>query len=191
MINSNQRILRKLESENNVNIKKTSDSNKQKKQTRSVRLKFWESDKSLFLGLNQGCIETISKSEDVPHLTRNHFLNIKDVICSIKYLPFCFDNKDTSSRNIMTVQCPTSIWMVDIQQRQIIGGGKLDKRLAKNEKISSMFSVHEGRVMCVFTDQSNVLLLLIRQSELKVDLIFLEKSKLEINNISGQSQFGK
>lgn len=191
MIHSNQRILRQLESENKPNLKKSEETKKQKKQTRSVRLKFWDNQKLLFLGLNQGIIETISKPEDMTHLVRNHFINVKDPISIIKYLTFSFDNNISDKRSIMTIQCSRSIWMVDIVKRHIIGGGKLDKRFAKNEEISSIFSIHDGRVLCVFTNQSNALLLLLRLSGKRIDLVFLDKSKLELDSITGQSQFGK
>jgi hypothetical protein len=191
MINSNQRIFNKLQSENSLEIKKRLSSKQEKKQTKSVRLKFWDSDKKLFLGMNKGFIETISKPEEFSHLTRDLFINIKDVILSLKYLSYNFEDKNVAQKNILTIHCPTSIWLMNIQNKKLIGGGRLDKRLENGEKITSVFVVHEGRVLCVFTDHSQVLLLLIRKNEGKIELVFLEKSPLEIKNITGQNQFGK
>ena len=161
------------------------------KQTKSVRIDFWKSEKKLLLGLNRGSIESISKPENLFHLSRDKFADMQSQILRLEYLDFNIAQKRTSFRSILTVQCPTSIWLVNMATRRVIGGGRLDKRFRKNEQISGVYVAHEGRVVCAFTSQSRAILLLIRENEDKIDLVFLEGVQLEIGGITGHNQFGK
>lgn len=156
-----------------------------------MRIDFWKSEKQVLLGLDRGAIESISKPENLFHLSRSKFADMQNQILRLEYLDFNIAHKKTQFRSVLTVQCPTSIWLVDMLTKKIIGGGRLDKRFKKNEQISGVFAVHDGRVLCAFTNQSRAILLLVREGVEKIELIFLESVELEIKGISGHDQFGK
>ena len=190
MIHSNQRIFKKLKKDSNKNVQKKMDLTKKQTLTKSVRIKFWSPNKKLFLSLNKGIIETISKQKEEGHLSKNVFMNIRDQITCMKYLPFDIKKK-MNLKKIWTVQCPSSIWFVNLESRMIVGGGRLDKRLAKNEQIKGAYLVHDDRVLCLITNQSRAILLLIRQADKNIELVFLDKTELAIKDVTNHAQFGK
>jgi hypothetical protein len=166
-------------------------SQKTLKETKSVRMNFWESHKQLFLGMDKGLIETISKSDDDNYLSRNILLNIRDKIKTMKHLKLNVLQSSKNTENVWTVQCPTSVWFVDISMKKVIGGGKLDRRLEANEVIEGAYVIHDNRVLCLITSKSRALLLLIRQGNVKIELVFLDISPLAISNVTNHAQFGK
>lgn len=189
MIDANKRIYKQLQKESNSQIKPAMQL--PKNQTKSVRLGFWESHKKLFLGLDSGVIETISKPKDENFLSRNLLLNVRDQIKSMKYLKLNPLKGSRKYSNVWTVQSPKAVWFVDICSKRVVGGGRLDRRLEAKETIESVHVVHENRVLCLFTSHSRVMLLLIRQGEKKVELLFLSISPLTIKNLLGHAQYGK
>lgn len=188
MVHSNRRMFQKLKNENSKNVQKKLLA-KERNTTKSIRMKFWDPSKKLFLSLDNGLIETISKSEEAFSLSRSNFLNIRDQILNMSYLPLHIMK---GKKDIWTMQCPTSIWFVNLGTKKIIGGGRLDKRLNRNEKLIGAYSAHEGRVLCGITNQSRALLMLIRQQKkTKIELVFLEISDFAIQKVTGHGKFGK
>ena len=191
MIHSNQRIFKKLQKDTNQKVKKKIHFKELRNKTKSIRMKFWSSNKKLFLALDNGIVETISKSDEGSSLSRLNFMDIRDQIISMSYIYLNTVKDMKNPKNIWTIQCPTSVWIINLGSKKIIGGGRLDKRLNRNERITGVYSVHEGRILCVLTNQSRALLMLIRQNNSKIELVFLDILTLAIGNITGHEKFGK
>lgn len=160
-------------------------------QTKSVRMGFWTPHKKLLVGLRKGRIESVSKPDHLAHLARTRLADVQSEVLGLDYLRLNFAKAKAHRRNVLTVTCPASVWFVNVAARSVVGGGRLDRRLRKHERVAAVFAVHEGRVLCAFTSESRALLLLVREGPGTVELVFLEAVELDISGVAGHSQFGK
>lgn len=152
------------------------------------RISFWTREKHLYLALNNGEIKNLSRDPEQAVLRNGQLALVPDSIIGFKE-----ERLTSESRSLFTVLCQDSLHLFCPHKKIIETSLQIREYITRKENPVECFVVFENRVLCVVTDQSRAVLLLLqkKKKEKGLKLAFLDVVPFQIKEIEGQKFSGR